>query len=74
MHLKSLLIFLLAGSSAGFAMQHPTSSVQKSSWLKMSGGADAPPPDLKVSNSAASGGIDGSFFGTTVTTGRVTIL
>jgi hypothetical protein len=52
MQLKNLLICLLAGSSAAFAVQQPHSPLQKSSVLKMSGGAvDAPPPppDLKVS-------------------------
>jgi hypothetical protein len=49
MQLKNLLVCLLAGSSAAFAVQQPHSPLQKSNVLKMSGGADAPPPDLKVS-------------------------
>ena len=49
MHFKNLLICLLAGSSAAFAVQQPHSHVKKNPVLKMSGGADAP-LDLKVSN------------------------
>mmetsp|Transcript_90076 Transcript_90076/g.251830 ORF Transcript_90076/g.251830 Transcript_90076/m.251830 type:complete len:308 (-) Transcript_90076:66-989(-) len=49
MHFKNLLVCLLAGSSAAFAVQQPHSPIQKSSTvLRMSGGADAPPPDLKA--------------------------
>jgi hypothetical protein len=51
---KTLLVCLLAGSSAAFAVQQPQAIVQsRSAALKMTGGAApapaGPPPDLKVS-------------------------
>lgn len=46
---KNLLVCLLAGSSAAFAVQQPQSPVMKRHpTLRMSGGADAPVPDLKA--------------------------
>ena len=47
---KNLLVCLLAGSSAAFAVQQPQSPLMKRTpALRMSGGADAV-PDLKVSS------------------------
>ena len=45
--LKPLLLCLLAGSSAGFALKQP--SPVTTTALRMSGGAGTPPPELKVS-------------------------
>jgi hypothetical protein len=44
--LKPLLFCLLAGSSSAFAPQ-PKNVVSRTA-ISMSGGADVPPPDLKV--------------------------